>query len=651
MKKRYVIPIILCIFLLSWNFAAAGDVNSTELSADDTDTPVEMDFQDMELSANDTDNPVELDSTDDEMEYAELNNTESAKMADNAVTSDTNNKSDEKIKTYITLKTNHLKTKDKLTIFLKDENGYLVKYKNFTVTISKKTYTLKTNSKGTATLSIDLPAKTYKVRLIFRGDDKYDSANKAYSVSLSKINTAIGSYKTVIIKNTKIYAQLKDAHNFLAGKKINIIINGKTYYRKTGKKGQIDFPIKLSPSRYNIIIKFTGDPYYKASSKNFKIYILNRNSFVIGNDKLITNGFLRLYLNDLPTSLLSNQKIHISVGDKKFFRSTDKEGIIIIKPQVKRGSHMVTAQFKTLTISKKISCYAGNPKNPLNEITPFHNGMPDVDIMAWNFVKGSDTATYTLLKSQYRDVMRQDSYCLFLYNRLTKYTLFKTKQNPNYYHILKREKWNVIEKEVNRQIVNANRHGYWPSQVTACLNGRAYTYPEVRDVQDTEYTCGPTSCSMCSQVLKNYYCESHLASLAGTTYDGTTSSGMAYSMECHEFTCSYYFRTSFDYALNELKKGGCALVFHTKNHYVAILDISDDGEHVLVSNSYGDYYNIPSTWLSVNYMKTRYYKDYDDALIIKLDYHLSQSTMNQLHRYYYSMGSGWFVHNMNEVVS
>ena len=103
--------------------------------------------------------------------------------------------------------------------------------------------------------------------------------------------------------------------------------------------------------------------------------------------------------------------------------------------------------------------------------------------------------------------------------------------------------------------------------------------------------------------------------------------------------------------MEELKKGGCAVVFHAKNHYVAILDISNDGKKVLVSNSYGSYDDIPSKWLTVKYMKTRYYKNYDDGLIVRLNYKLSKGVQNQINSYYSSMASNWVAHNIHEVVS
>lgn len=126
------------------------------------------------------------------------------------------------------------------------------------------------------------------------------------------------------------------------------------------------------------------------------------------------------------------------------------------------------------------------------------------------------------------------------------------------------------------------------------------------------------------------------------------NSGDGIAMGCHEFWCTYYYRSSLDHALYELGQGGCALVFHTRDHYISILDISDDGNNVLVSNSYGEWYDIPTGWITVDYLRTRYYKSYDDALIIYLSYHISDYIKYQLNSYYYSIGSDWAVHNTDE---
>ena len=312
--------------------------------------------------------------------------------------------------------------------------------------------------------------------------------------------------------------------------------------------------------------------------------------------------------------------------------------------------YKVIVKYGKYWTSKKVRGINGNVKDPLKENIALKNGIPDIDLMPQNYVMGDGSATYTLTKAQYKEVIKRDSYCLFLNNKLSKYTFFKTKSNPNTNHIIKREKWNVIERAINSKLVDANKYNYWPSAITVSLKGKSYIYSEVRDVQNTGYTCGPTSASVCSQVLKNYNSEKYLASKAGSKDGiGTPCNGMITALG-KDFNCTYFYKDSFDEALKELQKGGCALIFHTKHHYVAILDISKDGKYVLVSNSYGSYYDIPTKWLTVSYMKTRFIKNHDDSLIVRLNYSLSNSTKYKINCFYNSMGTNWVRQNTHRTI-
>ena len=97
-------------------------------------------------------------------------------------------------------------------------------------------------------------------------------------------------------------------------------------------------------------------------------------------------------------------------------------------------------------------------------------------------------------------------------------------------------------------------------------------------------------------------------------------------------------------ALNELKKGGSALVFHTWGHYVAIVDISKDGKKVLVSNSRGGYSSnsdrLPTNWVSTKFVKTRFADD-TPGLIVRLNYSLRKKTKKNVNNFYSSMGKKW----------
>lgn len=173
-------------------------------------------------------------------------------------------------------------------------------------------------------------------------------------------------------------------------------------------------------------------------------------SLKIANSKLLTNGFLRVYLKDSGVCLEKDNCTESWGGVKNFLKKLLQKELLFsnLRPV---QSHIVTAKYGKYVVSKRIHCYPGNVKDPLKKNISLKNGLPDIDVMPKNYVMGDDNAKYTLTKSQYREVIQRNSYCLFLHNKLTKFTFFKTKSHPNTYHILKRAKWNVIERAVNEK--------------------------------------------------------------------------------------------------------------------------------------------------------------------------------------------------------
>lgn len=619
MRIRSCFLIVLLIFVFfSFSLVSANETNGTDL---------------IELENNDT---VESASIDD----VSLSNASDSNSSDEI----------EKTDPIISIKSSDIKSKDTLRVYLKNSSSSPLASKKLNVTINNKKYPVVTDSNGMASLNINLAAKNYNLVVSFDGDEQYNGISKSFTLKVSKLATALSPNANFLLKGKYLYVDLSAGNGLLASKKISIKINGKTYFRTTNKNGRAGIKIGLKPSTYSVLLKYGGSDYYKSSQKKFYLKVMQYTSINIANTKLLTNGYLRIYLKGHSPSDIYHKTLVIKIANKKFTKKTTAEGIVVIKPKLEAKEYKVIVKYGKYWTSKKVKGIAGNVKDPLNESIPLKNGLPDVDLMPGNYVMGDGSAKYTLTKAQYKEVIKMDSYCLFLYNKLSKFTFFKTKHHPNTNHIIKREKWNVIERAINTLLVRANKQNYWPSSITVSLKGKSYTYSEVRDPQNTEYTCGPTSASVCSQVLRNYHSEIYLAIKGGSKpVIGTPCHGMIKALG-KNFNCTYFYKNTFDSALKELKKGGCALIFHTKNHYVAILDISKDGKTVLVSNSYGSFYNIPTKWLSVKYMKTRFIKNYDDGLVVKLNYSLSQSKKDEVNSFYNSMGTNWSRHNTHQTI-
>ncbi len=466
---------------------------------------------------------------------------------------------------------------------------------------------------------------------------------------ITKKNLKIKTDSNFVKKGNNYYICLVDENGkAIANKDLTITFNGNKIEKTTASSGKVAVKVSLSSSYTMMNISFSGDDEYKPFSKVIKVYIEKSIKISIGNKKLLTNGYLRIYLSG-PEKSIAYKTIKIKIGNKVFTRKTTKEGFVVVKPKMGKGKYTVTVTYGNYNLKKRISCIAGSPINPLRKSVPTVNGAPDIDRLHACFIMADNDAKYTLKKSQYRQVLKRDSYSLYLYGKLTKYTFFKTKESPKIYHVIKREKWNVIERTLNIKLVKKNKYNYWPSTITASLKGKSYTYSEVRDVQNTEYTCGPTSASVCSQALRNYYSEKFFQIKAHVT-DGVNIPVLKSVLNRYNFRADYYYTDSFNSALNQLKNGGAALIAFLPNHYVSVIDISNNGEKILVSNSYGEYNvggnsKVPTNWVSVKYFKSKFA---GVGLVVKLKYKLSKNKKAEMKNFYKSMGPKWPRQNVFE---
>ena len=463
----------------------------------------------------------------------------------------------------------------------------------------------------------------------------------------SKSNLKIVNYTNFVKKGKTYYFYLTDLKGkSVANKNLTINFEGQNYVKTTNAYGKVGISIKSSAASGSMKISFKGDDQYKAFSQTLKFYIDKSVAMTIGNSKLLTNGCLRIYLSGSKTAI-SNKTIEISIGNKKFTKKTNAEGFIVFKPKVSANKYTVVVKYGNYVVSKKINCIVGNTISPLKQTVPTVNGVPDIDVMPSCYVMADNDGKYTLEKAQYKSTISRDSKCLYLYGKLSKYNFFLTKDCPTIKHIIKREKWNVIEQAINIKIVKKNQYNYWPSSITVSVKGKSLTYSEVRDTQNTGYTCGPTSASVCSQALRNYYSEKFFQKQANVV-SGVNIPVLKSALDRNGFKTSYYY--SVDSAVKQLKKGGAALIAFLPNHYVSIIDVSPDGKKILVSNSYGKYdvggdSRVPTDWVSLSYFKSKFA---GVGLVVKLNYKISTTSKNQLNCFYNSMGSNWIRQNVNE---
>ena len=160
---------------------------------------------------------------------------------------------------------------------LKDANGVLAN-KKVSVTLNGKTTTVQTNAKGQATIATNFKAAgTYYYTLCFLGDDDYKASLKSVKVTVKKqaVKATFKKATLKVKKAKKVKFTLKDANGkAIAGKKITIKVNKKTFTAKTNSKGVATIKVKVAKKgKFTAVAKFAGDATYKAITKKAKFTV------------------------------------------------------------------------------------------------------------------------------------------------------------------------------------------------------------------------------------------------------------------------------------------------------------------------------------------------------------------------------------------
>ncbi len=170
-------------------------------------------------------------------------------------------------------------------VILKNVNGTVLAGKNLKFTLNGKNIGVaKTNAKGVATIKLTAKilktAKAGKKNLVIKFTDEiYNPVSKTVKITINKENTKMVAKQKAFKWNQKVKkysVTLKNSKNkAIKNLKCTLILNGKKYAAKTNTKGVATFKItKLFKKGYfKGTVKFLGDNYYKAVSKNVKIKV------------------------------------------------------------------------------------------------------------------------------------------------------------------------------------------------------------------------------------------------------------------------------------------------------------------------------------------------------------------------------------------
>lgn len=204
--------------------------------------------------------------------------------------------------------------------------------------IKGKTYKVKTDSNGKASLKIKLAKGKYTLSYSYAGEDKIKSTSGSVKITVKKgMPTKIAKYNPVTYTHKKAgYFKIKLTNSRgtpLKSKKVTFKLNGKTYTRKTNANGIATLKIKLKLGTYKVKVSFKKTPTYNKATKTFSIkvksskgvtggmWLFGRDMKSVSLSKLKKYGIKHVFLNFKALELYGKS------GVEKWVKSANAKGI------------------------------------------------------------------------------------------------------------------------------------------------------------------------------------------------------------------------------------------------------------------------------------------------------------------------------------
>lgn len=365
MNKKILLTLIFVLAVaLSAGTIYASDVNVTDSGASSSqdDGLIAVSDDSSELQATET--VVDNDSSNDVLKSEDSSTLSTDIEHSNVLTSDNNAPSTIDVSKSVTANdvTKYYKGSAKYTATFLDKNGVALANTNVKITLNGIEYTQMTNSRGVASLSIDLKPGTYKV-VATNPDTGYSLTNTVKILS-TIVSKDISKVYTDSKKFTATF--LKSNGKALAKKTVKFRINGKTYKVKTNSKGKATLSLTKLPKGTYKIISYNTD----GSKKTNKVKVIksSKTSLTAKNYRFLKKDTKRVkvkLLNQFGYAPAKGKVVKLAVNGKKISAKTNSKGIATFKlPTLKAGVYTMKFSFAKFGYYK-----ASSVKNRLTVIS------------------------------------------------------------------------------------------------------------------------------------------------------------------------------------------------------------------------------------------------------------------------------------------
>ena len=254
-------------------------------------------------------------------------------------------------------------TNKKFTVKFLKSNGAPLAKQTVKFKLNGKTYKVKTDKKGKASISLKkLKKGTYKVVCYNKDGLTKTFKIKVYKKATTKVTTKFYTFLKSDSKKVKVTLTNSLSHNVLSGKKVKMTINGKSYYKKTNKKGVATFKLpSLKRGIHTIKYKFSGSGYYQKSSVSNKVTVISTKNTALAVKSTTTFG----YGAGTPFKVavtaggvkLAHQTVTFKVNGNEYTKTTNSKGIASLPIDLEIGKYTVHYEVKK---TSKINSKSGS---------------------------------------------------------------------------------------------------------------------------------------------------------------------------------------------------------------------------------------------------------------------------------------------------
>ncbi|MBE6510244.1 MAG: adhesin [Methanobrevibacter millerae] len=248
----------------------------------------------------------------------------------------------------------YYKNGSRLYVTLTDALGNVLANESVIIELNGANYTRVTDANGTASIAINLDAKTYNATLYYKGSETQDAANK--TVTIDVLSTINGKDITKVFRNgTQYYATFTDGQgNPLAnGTMVRFNINGVMYDRKVNENGTARLNINLDQGTY-ILTAIHPDNGEMASNNITVLPKITENSDLVKYYRNDSQYVVRI-IGDDGNPVGANETVTFNINGVMYERKTNESGHAKLNINLQPGDYIITAMYGGCNVANNIT--------------------------------------------------------------------------------------------------------------------------------------------------------------------------------------------------------------------------------------------------------------------------------------------------------